>query len=217
MTRLVLIDDHRLILDGIKELFETIEDFEVVGVALSGEEGLQLVDDVSPDLVVLDMTMPGMSGVETARELIKRHPKIKIVALSMHNDLRYIGELLRIGAKGYVLKDGPKSELVRALRTVAEGHIALSDGVVEQLVQDYLRLQQVVHSATGLGGSVITERERHVLTLMTEGLTSKAIGERLNISKNTVDTHRRRMMDKLGCNSVAELIRYALKEGLVDL
>lgn len=217
MIRLLLIDDHRLILEGLQKMFAAKEGFEVVGTADDGERGVSTALSCRPDVIILDMTMPGMSGIETARALRVQLPDAKILALSMHNDLRYIGELLRIGAKGYILKDCSTEELVHAVTTVAEGNIALSSEVLKLLVSDYLRLQQVIHNSNAMVGPAITERERSVLTLMTEGLNSKAIGERLSISKNTVDTHRRRMMDKLGCNSVADLIRYALREGLVEL
>lgn len=216
MIRLVLIDDHRMFIAGLMEIFASRPDLQVVGQAPDGESGLAVVREQRPDVAVLDMTMPGIGGVECARRLVESFPETKILALSMHNDLRFISELLRIGAKGYLLKDCATDELLTAVRTVAEGRLYLAGGVVQLLVEDYLRLKRAVHDGPARS-MVLSEREKSVLALMAQGLTSKAIGDELGISKNTVDTHRRRMMDKLGCNSVAELLRHAYREELLDL
>lgn len=216
LINLVMIDDHRMFLAGLKEIFDNCNFIHVVGEANSGEQGLEIIEQTCPDLVILDMTMPGMGGVECARQITQRFPSINVLALSMHNDLRFISEILRIGAKGYLLKDCPPEELLLAIKTIHNGHLYLATPVTELILEDYLRLRHLVHN--GLKStSPLSDRERTVLKLLAEGYPSKAVADRLNISKSTVDTHRRRMMDKLGCNSLAELIRHALKEKVIEL
>ncbi len=213
-VRVLLADDHLLFRDGLRSLLQRTSGFEVVGEAADGLEVLRLVEKLLPDLVLLDVSMPGMNGVEAARGIAARAPGSRVLVVSMHADRRFVAESLRAGARGYLLKDSAFPEVLRAIRVVLDGHVYLSPAVTDVVAQDF-----AVHdppresSAFGL----LTPREREVLQLISEGLATKEIADRLALSAKTIETHRRQIMDKLCLHSVAELTKYAIREGLTPL
>ena len=212
--RVLLADDHELFLEGLKELILKAPDIELAGQARDGLEALERTALTRPDIVLMDMTMPQLNGIQATRQLGERFPEVRVLVLSMHGDRELIVESLKAGARGYVLKECTSEELYNAVRTVMRGQYYLTPSILPLLIEDYLRLLEAEEKASV---SPLSEREQHVLRLFVKGLNAKQIAARLGISKNTVDTHRRRIMDKVGCNSMAELTRYAIREGYLDL
>lgn len=215
MTRIVLADDHEMFRTGLRTLLEKQGGLQVVGEAADGRELLELVRSVSPEIVITDITMPGANGVEATRRLLEISPQAKIIALSMHSERPFVTVMLRAGAKAYLLKNSAASELLLAIESVQRGETFLSPKIAGALVEGPVR-----RAAAGERSSVfaaLTPREREVLQLLAEGRTSKQIGSVLNISVKTVETHRSQIMDKLGIRTVAELTKYAVREGLTSL
>jgi two-component system response regulator NreC len=212
--RIVLADDHRLMREGLKTLIAGESDLEVVGEAEDGRTAVSLALDLEPDLVIMDVAMPGLNGIEATRQILKQVPKVRIIALSMHSDRRFVGEMLKVGASGYLLKDGAFDELVRAIRAVLGGQTYLNPRVASIVIEHHVRRPRAETSSVW---SVLTSREREVLQLLSEGKTSKQIAAQLHISAKTVESHRRQITDKLGLRSVAELTKYAIREGLTSL
>jgi len=184
-------------------------DMEVVGEAGNGHEALELAAKLRPDVVVMDVAMPGLNGIEATRRLAESVPRTKVLALSMHKDAVYVREILRAGAKGYLLKDAFDQDLVNAVRAVAAGQGYLSPAVSEAVLSDYRK-----HVTDPL--DLLTSREREILQLLAEGKTNKEIAGLLGLSVYTVDAHRGRIMEKLNLHSIGELVRYAVRKGLVD-
>lgn len=215
--RILMIDDHKLFLAGLCDLVNREDDMEVVGVAGSGPEGIALARELNPDLIVLDLTMPGMSGIEVARAMRVALPAAKMAALTMHLDKRMVYEALKTDIRAYILKEASPQEFIQALRVLLDGEIYLSPKVATLVVGDYMRLLDKTSDGNVAPDSPLSEREREVLKLLVQGRSTKEIADALHISKSTVDTHRRNILDKLGCENVTCLTRYALREGLVDL
>ena len=214
MIRLVIADDHELFLEGLRDILSKEEDLEIVGLARNGKEALDMALKNHPDVVVMDLTMPEMNGVEATRRIRSTMEDVKVLALSMHADKRFLAEILKAGATGYALKEGSSAEFIHAIRTVSEGDIYLTPKIASILVKDYLRLLDV---AIPSPVSRLSDREKEVLAMLVKGESSRIIASDLHISKNTVDTHRRKIMEKMECSSIAELTRLAIREGLVDL
>ncbi len=214
MTRIVLCDDHTLFRDGLHNLFRQVPDMEVVGHASDGAEAVQIACELEPDVVLMDVTMPGLNGFEAARRIHEQSPRVRVLILSMHADLRFVNESLRAGASGYLLKESAFPDLVRAIRTAMAGKMAFSDQISEALARDYAR--RVGHEA-GSAFAVLSAREREVLQLIAEGKSTREIAGDLNVSVKTVETHRRQIMEKLDLHSVAELTKYAIREGITGL
>ncbi len=214
MTRVLLVDDHELFLEGLRGLLEKAPDIEQVGAARDGFEAMEQVELLKPDVVLMDMTMPRLNGIQATQQITERFPGVKVLALSMHGDRRFIVESLKVGARGYVLKECTSQELCTAIGVVMSGQYYLAPPVMSVIVEDYLRLLAAEDEADNCP---LSDRELDVLKLLVKGCNAKQIAEQLNISKNTVDTHRRHVLDKLGCNSMAELTRYAIREGYLDL
>lgn len=212
-VRVLLADDHELFLEGLKELIRKTPDVELVGQAHDGLEALEQTAIAGPDVVLMDMTMPRLNGIQATRQLRERFPSVRVLALSMHGDREFIVESLKAGACGYVLKECTSEELHQAILTVSMGQYYLTPSVLSLLIEDYLHLLEEASSSS----CPLSDRELDVLKLLVKGLNAKQIAARLSISKNTVDTHRRRIMDKVGCNGMAELTRYAIREGYLDL
>ena len=212
--RVLLADDHDLFLEGLKELILKAPDIELAGQARDGLEALERTVLTEPDVVLMDMTMPRLNGIQATRQIVEKSPGIRVLVLSMHGDRELIVESLKAGARGYILKECTSDELYTAVRAVMAGQYYLTPSVLPALVEDYLRLLQAEAKSSA---SPLSDREQDVLRLLVKGLNAKQIAARLDISKNTVDTHRRRIMDKVGCNSMAELTRYAIREGYLDL
>jgi two-component system, NarL family, response regulator NreC len=215
MTRVLLVDDHTLFREGIRSLLTTATDIEVVGEAGDGKEAIELAEKLSPDVVVMDLVMPGMNGMEAAQHLHDHHPDIKVLILSMYDDDEYVCRILKSGASGYVLKRAASDDLLRAIREVENGGSALHPTVAAKLLKDYVRRTKATDRRNS--GSVITARESEVLKLIAEGQTNQQIADVLGLGKKTVDTHRTNIMRKLDLHDVTGLVKYALRHGLIKL
>jgi DNA-binding NarL/FixJ family response regulator len=212
-VRVVLADDHQIVRDGLRVILEQAG-MSVVGEAADGLAACSAVARLRPDVVVLDMAMPGMNGVEAAKHIVTEHPNVKIIALSMHSDERRVLAILSAGASGYVLKKGSGMELVKAIEAAIAGHTYLSPEVAGTVVGS---LRDRPEGRASEAAGQLTTREREVLQLLAEGSTSKEIAAKLNIAVTTVETYRRQIMDKLEIRSIAELTKYAIREGLTSL
>lgn len=213
--RVILADDHKLFIEGIAGMLSAVEGIEIAGKAHTGKDALQMTLDKKPDLVVLDITMPDMYGIEVTRKIKAKLPDVKILILSMHLDLRMIIEVLQAGADAYTLKDSEPSELLTAVKNVLAGKMYLSSKVIKLLVRDYISKHSVPLSLEQLKD--LSARERQVLSLISESKSIREIAEELHISRSTADTHKANLMRKLGCENTNELIRFAMREGIVDL
>jgi DNA-binding NarL/FixJ family response regulator len=211
MTSIVLADDHTILRQGLRTLLE--KDFEIIGEVGDGLEVVDLVERLQPDVLVLDLMMPGLNGIDAAREIKRRSPKTCILILSMHSDEAYVVEALRKGVSGYVLKGSDTTELVHAIHECAAGRHYLSPPLSERVIQGYV---QKFESSSMLDPyETLTPRERQVLHLAAEGLGNPDIATRLSISTRTAETHRANLMNKLNLHSQAELIRYSLRKGIL--
>ncbi len=210
-ARVVLADDHEMFLDGLRDLIARESDMEVVALVPTGEAVVEYVRSRPADVVVLDVTMPGMGGIETTRILRRERPGIRVLALSMHADRHIIAGMLAAGARGYVLKESSSAEFLIALRIVLKGEIALCPRVASIVTADYLDLLGRAAPEPECG---LSPRELEVLRLLVDGRSARDISSSLHISRNTVDTHRRNILEKTGCDNLADLTRFALREGL---
>jgi DNA-binding NarL/FixJ family response regulator len=208
----MLADDHQVVLEGLKALIAAEPDLKVVGEANDGLAVLPLVEQIGPEVLVLDLMMPGMNGLEVTRQLHTRAPQVRIVVLSMHENEAYVVEALRNGATGYVLKHAPGQELISAIRSVHGGKRYLSAPLSDEQLS---RFEQSMSGKAVDPYDTLSARERQVLQLAAEGLTNAAIGDKLEIGKRTVETHRANLIRKLGLKSQAELVRYAIRRGLI--
>lgn len=212
--RILLVDDHEIVRERLRALLEKEAGMEVVAEAGDGRTGEKLVREVQPDVVVMDIGMPDLNGIEATRKILTRHPDAKVVALSVHTDRRLVMRMLEAGARAYVPKVGAFEELVSAIRAVLDGETYLSPRIAGSIVKSHLR--QLLDQDADLFEE-LTPREREVLQLIAEGRTNRQIGRELHISVNTVETHRANIMDKLELRSVAELTKYAIRRGLTAL
>lgn len=212
--RILLADDHQLFRSGLRSLIEQESDMEVVAEAADGLQTVRLAEEHRPDVVVMDITMPGLNGVEATACVCSRVNGVRVIALSMHSDRRYVAGMLKAGACGYLLKDCAYEELVKAILASMAGQTYLSPAVAGAVVDHYVRQP--------LGGvaravAILSPREREVLQLLAEGHNVKEIGSRLHVSPKTVETHRRNIMEKLSLHSLPELTKFAIREGLTTL
>ena len=211
--RIVLADDHAILRHGLTRTIQTQDDMEVVGQARDGLTAMQMVRDLQPDVILMDIGMPNLNGIEATREILHDHPDAKIVALSMHSAKKFVSEMFRAGAKGYLLKDCDFEELLEAIRSVASGKNYLSPSVAGTVIDSYVNASAKQEPNVF---STLTRREREVLQLLSEGQTTKQIGMKLHISPKTVEAHRLRIMNKLEIDNVAQLTKYAIQEGLTS-
>jgi two-component system response regulator NreC len=212
--RIVLADDHKLMRSGLRVLLEQQQDFAVVGEASDGREAVTLVSSQKPDVLVMDIGMPNLNGIEAAAQITQNHPEISVVMLSMHSDESYVLRALKAGAKGYLLKDSAETDLIRAVHSVAEGKSFFSPAVSKVLLNDYVR--KLKRSGTEDPYDLLTPREREVLQLVAEGKSNKDVAQLLNLSVYTVETHRSNIMEKLNLHGVPELILYAVRKGIIS-
>jgi two-component system response regulator NreC len=212
--RLLLVDDHEIVRAGLRMLFRAEEDMEIVGEAGSAEEAIQAVQELNPDVVLMDVAMPGMSGIEATRRIKEVDPDANILALTMHEDEQYFFEMLNAGAAGYIPKRAAPDDLVSAIRIVHQGNVFLYPSLAKMLVRDFV---QRAEEDGELGADILTPREREVLTLIAEGYTNRQIAKELVISVKTVDRHRENIMGKLNLHNRIELVKYAIEKGLITL
>jgi two-component system, NarL family, response regulator NreC len=212
--RIVLADDHKLMRSGLRVLLEQQADLTVVGEVSDGREAVALVASQRPDVLVMDIGMPSLNGIEAAAQITKSNPEVAIVMLSMHSDESYVLRALKAGAKGYLLKDSAEADLIQAVRAVAEGKSFFSPAVSKVLLDDYVR--KLKRSGTEDPYDLLTPREREVLQLVAEGKSNKEVAQLLNLSVYTVETHRSNIMEKLNIHGIPELILYAVRKGIIS-
>ncbi len=209
--RIILADDHIILRHGLSKSLQMEKDIEVIAQANDGRTAVQLVQELSPDVIIMDIGMPDLNGIEATRQIVKNSPKVRVIGLSMHSAKKFIVEMFKAGASGYLLKDCEFDELVNAIRTVASGKDYISPSIsnilVETCVNDDPKKQKSAFST-------LTKREREVLQLITEGKTTKQTAKRLHISPKTVEVHRLNIMNKLDIDNMAQLTKYAIQEGL---
>jgi DNA-binding NarL/FixJ family response regulator len=213
--RILIVDNHRVLCEGLRWLIERESDMTVVGEAADGRAAVQAVARLRPDVVLMDVVMPELNGIEATRQIRREHPEVRVIALSMHVDKRYVLGMLEAGASGYLPKDSPFEEVARAVRAVSGGQVYLSPRVANLVVEAYAG-----RNADGAGEATpgrLSPREREVLQLLAEGYSAREAGRRLHVSVKTIETHRRNILQKLGLDNVADLVRYAIREGLTPL
>jgi two-component system response regulator NreC len=214
MVRILLADDHTVMRAGLRLLLERHEDFEVVGEAADGRQAVDIATELKPAVVVMDIAMPQLNGVEAARQILKSDPETAIVMLSMHSDESYVLRSLKAGARAYLLKDSAEADLVSAIQAIIEGKSFFSPGVSALLKEDY------IHRLAKFGADdtyeLLTAREREVLQLVAEGRSNKQVAALLNLSLYTVETHRTHILQKLNLHSVPDLILYAVRKGIIS-
>ncbi len=213
-TTILLADDHQIVRDGLRTLIQKEENMEVVAEASDGNSAVALAIEHQPDVIIMDITMPDLNGIEATRRILSKFPSTKVIALSMHSDKRFIAEILKAGAKGYMLKDCAFQELANAIRTVMNNETYLCPSIAGLVVGNYMEQLSSDESSVF---SILTAREREVLQLLAEGINTKRIASKLNLSPKTIETHRRNIFDKLQMSSIAELTKYAIREGLTSL
>lgn len=213
-VRVVLVDDHRIMREGLRALLEKEADMDIVAEADNGRTAVELARTLKPDVVVMDLSMPHLNGIEATRQITASQTDVRVLALSMHSDKRFLDGALKAGASGYLLKDCALDELVRAIRTVVAGQVYLSPEVAGVVIEGYMNRLPATEVTKG---RALTARECEVLQLIAEGRSAKDIASALSVSVKTVETHRQQVMSKLGMHSVAELTKHAIREGLTPL
>jgi two-component system, NarL family, response regulator NreC len=212
MIKIILADDHQVVRKGLKALLSTDPEFEITGEAGDGLDTVKMVEELQPDVLVLDLMMPGINGLEVTRQLNKKNPRIGIVILSMHSNEAYVLEALRSGAKAYILKESPPEELVRAIKEVSKGHRYLSAPLTERAIEAYTQKTEMKPMDPF---DQLTTRELEILQLAAQGSTNSDIAARLFISPRTVETHRTHLMRKLNLLNHAQLIQFAIQHGII--
>jgi len=213
-VRILLVDDHDIVRAGLRSILQSEKTVEVVGEAADGRTALQLVGELSPAIVLMDISMPDMNGLEATRQIVAHKGGTRVIALSMHSDRQFVIEILKAGASGYLMKNSVAPELPAAIRAVASGKIYLSPSVTDIVVDDYVRNVSPSGKSTL---ETLSPREREVLQLLAEGKTSKEIAAALHVSQKTAESHRAQLMERLNIHTVAELTKYAIRQGLTSL
>ncbi|HAY39145.1 MAG TPA: DNA-binding response regulator [Desulfobacteraceae bacterium] len=214
---IIIIDDHPLFREGLKTIISRDDRFKVVGEAGSGHEGLEMTKRLKPDLVVVDISLPDQSGIQLTRDLRRHFSETKILIVSMHSKIDYIAEAFQAGATGYVVKESASERLLQGLKSVAKGDYYLDSSVSHAVVENLMKSPLKAAKITDADYATLTPREQEVMRFLAEGLSSKAVAEKLFISPKTVENHRANIMNKLGLHSTIELVRYAAKLGLIDV
>jgi len=212
MIKIIVADDHQMFIDGIKALLQNEDEIILLGEALNGHDVISLVTKEQPDIILLDINMPQMDGIQTTREIRKNFPEVKIIILSMHNNYEFISSLVSEGASGYILKNTGKAELMEAINTVHLGNTFFSTAVTETIMNNLTKKPK----EEKLGSVQLTKREKEILVLIAEEFSTKQIADKLFISVNTVETHRKNLMAKLQAKNVTGLVKYAIQVGLIN-
>jgi DNA-binding NarL/FixJ family response regulator len=212
--KILLVDDHKILRDGICSLVKGYPDMEVIGEAADGRTALRLVEELSPDVVIMDISMPDLNGIDATRKINADYPNIKVIALSMHYDRQFVSEIFKAGASGYLLKECAFDELEHAIRVVMENKTFINPQIASLVVESLINQPA---TANHKAFSLLTEREREVLQLIAEGKSTKQIATHLYVSAKTIESHRRQVMGKLNIRNVAELTKYAIREGLTSV
>lgn len=213
-VRILLADDHTVMRAGLRALLERQPGLSVVAEAADGREAVKLAESEKPDIVVMDIAMSGLNGIEATRQIVAQNPRVHVIILSMHSDESYVLRALKAGARGYLLKDSAESDLLQGIRAVREGKSYFSPAVSRLLLEDYIR--QLQHRGEEDSYDLLTPREREILQLIAEGRSNKDIANLLNLSVYTVETHRTRILQKLNLHTVPELILYAVRKGIIS-
>ena len=213
--RILLVDDHKILREGICSLLKEYPDMEVIGEAADGRTALRLAEELSPDLVIMDISMPDLNGIDATRRINADHPNMKVIALSMHYDKQFVSEIFKAGAAGYLLKDSAFEELEHAIRIVMDNKTYINPQIASLVVESLISQPSAATNQKAF--SLLTEREREVLQLIAEGKSTKEIASDLNISAKTIESHRRQVMGKLNIRNIAELTKYAIREGLTSI
>ena len=212
--KIILADDHNIVRNGLKYLINNEPDIKVIGEADNGIEVVRLVKELSPDIVIMDITMPGLNGMEATRKIVSKNPEVKVIALSIHSNSRFIAGMLSAGASGYLLKDCLFDELINAIKIVYKKGTFLSHSITGKVVKDYVSKRSVSYSSFS---TILSSRECEVLQLIAEGNNVKETATQLHISIKTVESHRRHIMNKLDIHNIADLIKYAIREGFTSI
>ena len=212
--RVLLAEDHTIVRKGLRSLLDSEADIEVIGEAEDGRQAVEMVGELMPDVVLMDITMPSLNGFEATRQIKQRFPDVKVLVLTMHANEEYVFQILRAGASGYVVKKAAPTELVSAIQAVHRSESFLSPSISRTVIEEYIQQAEAMSRQDGY--ERLTPREREVLQLVAEGHSSREIAEVLSVSVKTVETHRANLMDKLGLHSVAELTQYAVRRGVID-
>ncbi len=215
-AKVLLVDDHAVVRQGIRALLSREPDIDVVGEAENGRQALDRIAELAPNVILMDISMPGLNGIDATRQMQERYPTVKVIVLSMHSGEEYVFQVLRAGASGYVLKQSDSIEVLTAIRAVLAGGSFLSPPISRTLIDDYIRRADV-REQRDVEDDPLTPREREVLQLLAEGLPNRRIAKRLSISVKTVESHRSNMMHKLGVRGKTDLVKYALRRGWATL
>ncbi len=212
--RILVADDHKIVREGLIALLQKNSQLQVVGEAENGRQAVQLAAELRPEVVIIDIGMPDLNGIEATRQIVADHPGVKVIALSMHSDKRFVKGMLKAGASGYLLKYCATEELLTAIQMVMSQRVYLSHDITGIVVEDYV---QKLADTDASAFQALTPREREVLQLLAEGQSTRQIADSLHVSVKTVEVHRKQMMDKLGLNNFADLVKYAIREGLTSI
>jgi DNA-binding NarL/FixJ family response regulator len=211
-TGILYVDDHEVFHECVRHMFSLREDMNILAIAGNGQSAVRLAKELRPEVVVMDIRLPGLNGIEATRKILKEHPKVRVLGLSGYTDRQTVLAMIKAGARGYVVKEAAFSELIQAIEALMAGKMYLSPGITSVM------FEELIAPMHGAGGNqLLSEREQEVLRLAAEGLSSKEIAHRLCISPKTIETHRARIMKKLGINTFADLVKYAVREGLTSL
>jgi len=213
---ILLVDDHTIVRQGLAKVLEAESGFSVIGEARDGREAISQVEQLKPDVVLMDITMPMLNGIEATRQIKKFNPKTKVIILSMHSHNRFISELFSLGASGYLLKDSSGTDIINAINAATRGDTYLSPSISRQVIEDYVSLKRTKSSREELY-SQLSNREREVFQMIAEGRSTKEIAEILCVSMSTVKTHRSNIMEKLQMDNISQLIHFAIELGLVEI